>query len=267
MKATSEQHDVSEGETGSQFRKVIFLDTNNLHYALLYLEFAEAHKLPPFSEDHDRIDVELQREFHARRRTFDDYVKGKKVVEYLRSECRGSDVEVLYGSISSLELICGLLRGGAMLEAANARLAHRMWGHMDEHEILERLTPEVYREVLEHASNIQAQFAKAGIIIGETTSDRVREAWSVARSLLRYVYLEVGDAVVYASALLSLADELLSGDGYLRKVANCLQNPTALKDERDKSRYGNVREGIRAALVDLTGFEGSAFRFPRARGV
>jgi hypothetical protein len=79
-------------------------------------------------------------------------------------------VRVEYSPITTFELICGLLRGRAMLDAAQARLAHRMRGHIDEAEILEPLNDAAYQEVDQETRDLENAFLKAGVRLAETTN-------------------------------------------------------------------------------------------------
>lgn len=236
-----------------EYEPMIFLDTNNLHWASLFIEFAEPLRLHPVGH-RDPGDTAGELEGNFVGRTLADYRKGAKVIEFLRDQCSRQGARVEYSPITTLELICGLLRGRAMLDAAQARLAHRMWGHIDEVEILERLNDTAYQEVERQTRDLEAAFLKAGVRLAETTSDRIREVWLLARRILGSVYLDLGDVVVYASALLAEADILMSGDGYLRRVANGIANPGALADSVERSYYSQAQQAIKRAVADITGF-------------
>ncbi|HEV2396594.1 MAG TPA: hypothetical protein VGS27_06620 [Candidatus Sulfotelmatobacter sp.] len=245
-----------------QYPPLIFLDSNNLHWARLYIDFAEQQNLPPFAlADLPSADDTLKQHFTGR--TLKDYIKGRKIVTYLRQRCSDDAAQVEFSPITSLEITCGLLRGNAIREAAGEGVTHRMWGKIDELEILERLQANAYQEVHQHTSDVEPQFDKVGITLREISSDRLQEAWSLSRSILRYVYLEVGDALVVSSALLAEAEELLTGDRYVRDVVNRIQNADGLV-EPDKSYYKPVQTAVKNAVAAIIGVAPEDIRLPRA---
>ncbi|HZU44665.1 MAG TPA: hypothetical protein VE994_18450 [Terriglobales bacterium] len=248
--------------SAAQYEPLIFLDSNNLHWARLYIDFAEKHNLPPFSAAQmETADDTLKQ--HLAGRTLKDYIKGRKLVGYLRKRCNEDAARVEYSPMTILEITCGLLRGNAIREAAGQGVTNRMWAKMDELEVLERLQPNVYHEIQQHASDVAVQFQKVGITLETTSTDRLREAWSLAQSLLGHVYLEVGDALVVASALLAEADEIRSGDKYVRDVVNRIQNADGLV-EPEKAHYKVVQAEIKKAVAAIIGVGETDIGLPKA---
>jgi hypothetical protein len=240
------------------------LDTNNLHFCRLYIDFAEKEGLAPFSTgDFSAAAAQLKARFLGR--TLNSYTKGSKLVEYLRKRCAADSAQVEYCPVTGLEVICGLLRGKAILDAAQEGITHRMWGKIEEAEILDRLTPAIYNDVQQHVTDVEGQFQKAGIDLRETDPGRLRETWGLARALLGLIYLDVDDAIVYASALLAEADEFLTADSYLKTLANNIQNAGGLT-EPDKTYFLTVQGAIANLLAKMIGVSVAEVTLPKAKG-
>jgi hypothetical protein len=139
-----------------------------------------------------------------------------------------------------------------------------MWNRMDEDEILGRLRIQDYAAVEKATSDLEDQFAKAGVPIEETNPQHMNDVWALAKTLLGTVFLEVGDCIVYASALLAEADELLSADRYLRFVANAIENPTALPDAAEQAFFSDVRAKITQGVSRAVGVDAGQINLPKA---
>jgi hypothetical protein len=74
-------------------------------------------------------------------------------------------------------------------------------------------------------------------------------------------YLELGDCLVYASALLARASEVITIDGYLSHVITGVENPGAAAYKPQHSNVGNI---IRPKLAKLLGIEEGEVLFPKA---
>jgi len=246
---------------------LLFLDTNVMHFARLYLCFAQKHDLPPLGSSQQDPDEILEGTYRGRTRVFQNHVAGRKIVEYLRGRCE-SGARVEFSPMSQLELVCGLLRGRAVLDAADEGIPSRMWNRMDEDEILDRLRTDTYDEVQRDTGEIEDQFLAAGIILHETDPQRTREIWSVSRRLLGLVFLDTSDCAVYASALLAEADELLTADVYFRGIVNRLANPAGIPDPESKKRFEQARELLIKLISEAIAPEGfndqHPYRLPTA---
>lgn len=200
--------------------KTLFLDTNAVHMGRLYLDLARSKGIPKDAEVETA--KTLLKDLVPKGQALKSYEAGLRVVYYLRS--RQDSPQIEYAPVTRLELLCGLLRGQAMLAAAHETIPNRMWNRLDEFEILERLDPDNYEKTAD-IGDITETFADYGITVNESDPKRMPEVWDLSRHLLGCVYLDVGDCVVYASALLAQADELLTKDEYFRTVVNGVRNP------------------------------------------
>ncbi len=225
-------------------QRLLFLDTNVMHYARLFLEFARGHNLSPCADDRESDIRGLLGTYGRRAR--DNLINGRKALAYLRGQCdQGARIE--YSPVSRLELACGLLRGRALLDAAREGIPHRMWSRMDEYEMLSRIPPTAYEAVQRDTDGLEQRFQAVGVDIAETSQGRMHDVWSLARLLLGLVYLDFGDSMVYASAVLAEADELVTDDGYLQCVANRIENPGGIQESETRAYF----EGVRRTLVEL----------------
>jgi hypothetical protein len=247
----------------NKYQEVVFLDTNTLHYARLYLRFAIEKKLPPFKEREDsEIDTEIDK--HWKGRTQEKIKKSKKLIRNLQRRNRKGD-RIVYSPISYQELACGILKGKAIVDAAGQNTL-RMWNRMDEDEIFERLLFCYYGESDEEIGGLETEFENADINLIQASRTSMYEVWIIARNLLKYVFLDVGDSIIYASALLELANELRTGDKYFRTIANGISNPKYYekKDTKKYQHFDKTQKSLRKLLSETAKFNESDILFPKA---
>ena len=247
----------------SKYQEVVFLDTNILHFAHLYLKFAIKKRLPPFKE---RKDSEIEREInnHWKGGSREIINKSKKLIQNLQKRTRKGD-RIVYSPISYQELACGILKGKAIEDAAKQNIP-RMWNRMCDDEIFEQLLSCYYGDNVKDLNGLETEFENADINLMQASGTSMYEVWIVARNLLKYVFLDVGDSIIYASALLELANELRSSDGYLRKIANRISNPNSFekKDSEQYQHFVKTQKTLRKLLSETTKFNESDILFPKA---
>ncbi len=199
---------------------VIFLDTNALHFTRLYLEAAEKHGMPPFGNK--GIDVGLGDRMG--KRTKENIKKGYKTIAYLQSKSIDG-ARVFFAPIAALEVVCGQLRSKAILSAAEEGIPSRWWNRFGEKEILARLEKDHYESVEELIDNVRQRFEKTGITILNMDNNRIAEVWGIARTVLSGIYFDVCDCLIFSSALVDEADEIISFDAAFRFIVNKVKNP------------------------------------------
>lgn len=241
---------------------VVFLDTCAIHCARLYLDTAKQHNLQLVPEDTGPVDARLRELAAGKTRTFENLKEGRKIVAYMRKQCDdGGQVE--YAPIVYLEMACGLLRGKAIVNAAEEGIPHRMWSRMEEKEIRARLCAKEYKDVQTCTAGIEAQFMEAGIAVSETDSKTAYQAWAFAKEVLGRLFFDVGDCAVFASATVALADELVTTDSSLRDTIGWIRNPGQAPPD-DVDYYTAVQAGLLDSLHDITGFPRDELAFPSA---
>lgn len=249
--------------TEEQFQPLLFLDTNALHYARLYLGFAKQHNLPPVGTSTDNPDDIIENRYRNRKKTGQSFKTGRKLVNYLLNSCNeGARIE--YSPVTKVELMCGQLRGKAMLNAAEEGIPYRMWNRIDEREILDRLQSDVYAEVWQEMENLDELFSSAGIDIEESNRERMKSVWLMAQQILRFVFLDLGDCAVYASALLAEADELITDDGYFRDLVNAIENANVHREVEKREYFGKLETELKQIVADAIGIKASEVKLPKA---
>lgn len=247
----------------NKYQEVVFLDTNTLHYARLYLKFAIKKKLPPFKK---REDSEIEREInnHWKGRSRKIIKNSKKLIQNLRKKTRKGD-RIVYSPISYQELAYGILKGKAIEDAAKQNIP-RMWKRMDEDEIFEQLLSCYYGDNDKDLDGLETEFENADINLIQASRTSMYEVWIVARNLLKYVFLDVGDSIIYASALLELATELRTSDKYFREIANGISNPKKYEKTNTEKyqHFDKTQKELRKLLSETTKFNESAILFPKA---
>ena len=200
------------------FRRVVFLDTNVLHYIDLYLRRAQINDLFPFAGEAEAAYHHLNSlEDRALRKGFEN---GLDAAAYLLRE----DVRVEYSHISELELLVGRARGCALQRAAAEGTPDRMWTRLRDAEISERLDAADRTAIRSRVEDLAPTLAAAGIDAMKPKPEHIRDAIALAKDVSEAVYMSLPDSVIYAGALVAAADELLSADDYLTKTVNRIKS-------------------------------------------
>ena len=200
--------------TAPPLRKVVFLDTNILHYVGLYVSRANERRLFPFDGDAASAEKQLSsiKEGHLAK----SLRKGLRVVTALRRD----DVYVEYSTASELELLAGRAKGAAIQKAAAEGIPDRMWSNLGEKGIAERLLASDLTRIAGGVDRLGEMLQDAGIKATVSNTDRGRDVLAIAKEVTGLVYLSVIDSVIYAEAIAAQADQIISADEYLRKTVN-----------------------------------------------
>ena len=223
--------------TTRSLRKVVFLDTNVLHYVGLYLSRAKADNLFPFHGD----DATAVKELNG---VADNVLKkglqkGLRVVKSVKHD----NPRVEYSTVSELELLAGRARGKAIEKAAAERIPDRMWSRLGEKDIRERLLANELRQIATSVDDLGEIFREAGIDATVSSSDRGRDVLAIAKEVMSLDYVSVTDSLIYAEAVVAQADQFISGDEYLRKTVKAIK-----EDGLPSGRGGQLRQYVAAVL-------------------
>ncbi len=241
---------------------VLVLDTSAMHSACLYLRLARDGGLWPFGGECHAASSALKAGHVGRTR--DNLKQGLRLVYHLKHRSdAGARIE--YPPVGRIELACGLLRGQAILDAANEGMPHRMWTRIDELEVLDRLSGEAYLSVAAVLDSLEDHFTDAGIALDRTDPGHARDNWALAGELLRLVFLDLGDSIVYASAALALADDLVTTDRYLRRVANAIRNPAGFAAREEQ--FTRAKQEVVRLISEALGMAEGDVRLPTAKKI
>ena len=198
----------------TSLRKVVFLDTNVLHFVSLYLSRAKEHGLFPFGGDEAAAEKYLSNMAEAD--LAKSLGKGLRVVLSLRR----NDHRVEYSTASELELLAGRAKGKAIVRAAAEGVPDRMLSRSRhaEKDIAERLLASDFTQIAEDVDGLSSMLQDAGIDATVSNTDRGRDVLAIAKEVMGLVYLSVIDSVIYAEAIAAQADQMISADDYLRRV-------------------------------------------------
>jgi hypothetical protein len=247
--------------TGTAYEPLVFLDTNTMHFLKLFLSFARKNDLAPYGSKTDDP-VELFKKINGPRgKTLQSFKQGQDILELLRGR-KATGFRIEYSPITHFELVCGLLRGKAIENAAKEAIPFRMWSRFDEHEIFHRLDDAAYAAVRDETQGLSALFDAAGIPAAQTDPTTVEEIWEMTQQLLQFIFMDLGDSIVYASSLLAMADELVSCDEYLRSTANKISNPGGIADPDEKTYFQVVHARLADVISRMVLIEASEVLFP-----
>ena len=105
---------------------IIFLDTNAVHYATLALSFGQLHAFDVVGESSADMRAALQvNGITAEGR----YVDGARVVRYLCRRFQDDAAEFYFSPVTSLELLCGGLRGECVKRGTSGGAVSLVFAH------------------------------------------------------------------------------------------------------------------------------------------
>lgn len=218
----------------AMFQKLVFLDTNTLHYIGIYLEYATENDLFPVSakdgaKEKEKAAEKVRTVAEADLRK--SLLRGLETVYFLSTQ----DVQVQYAPISELELLTGRTKGRAILNAAREGVPDRMWSRFREDEIRERVTPTDLADIKAKINGFVSMLEESGVAVKTGRNDQTSDVLELAKDINGVVYIEPVDSIIYASALVAQADFLLTADEYLRKTVNNIHTPSG------DSRFEQIR--------------------------
>ena len=212
--------------TGTSLRKVVFLDTNVLHFVGLYLSRAKERGLFPFGGDEAAAEKDLSSMTAAD--LAKSLGKGLRVVMSLRRD----NPRVEYSTASELELLAGRAKGKAIEKAAAEGVPDRMLSRLGEKDIAERLRISDFTQIAEGVDGLSSMLQDAGIDATVSNTDRGRDVLAIAKEVMGLVYLSVIDSVIYAEAIAAQADQMISADDYLRRTVHRIKKDVSAKATR-----------------------------------
>jgi hypothetical protein len=222
----------------TSLRKVVFLDTNVLHFVGLYLSRAKERGLFPFGGDEAVAEKYLSSMAEAD--LAKSLSKGLRVVMSLRRD----NPRVEYSTVSELELIAGKARGEAIEKAAAEGVPDRMWTRLYDQDIGKRLLTSDLTRIAGAVDGLGGMLQDAGIDATVSNADRGRDVLATAKEVMGLVYLSVIDSVIYAEAIAAQADRIISADDYLRKTVNRIRNDVSWREARER-----LQERVAALLL------------------
>ena len=227
---------------------IIFLDTNAVHYATLALSFGQLHAFDVVGETSANMRATLQANgITAEGR----YLDGARIVRYLCRRFQEASAEFYYSPVTGLELLCGGLRGEAVKRAAQVGVPYRWFSRMEEKEIRTCLEPDGYAQIQAQHIDVALLFDGVGVPLTELPIDA--QVWALARSLMENIFLDVQDCLVYASAIIAQANELITADSYLHGTVCWTNNPGAAPPELN-ARFTSVKAAVRSSCAGILGW-------------
>ncbi len=223
------------------FRKVVFLDTNTLHYIGIYLEYAKEKGLFPMGAK----DTAKEKEAAAEAVTNLAEVvvrkglkQGLETVDFLSRQ----DVHVQFAPVSELELLTGRARGKAIISAASEGVPDRMWSRFREDEIRERVTLTELADIKDRVNGLTSLLEESGVAVNTGGHNRANEVLELAKEINGLVYMEPVDSIIYASSLVAQADYLFTADGYLKQTVNYIYGLGS------EPRYEEIRKQLQQLI-------------------
>lgn len=229
----------------------LFLDTNGIHYLRLSVSLAETNGQKIIGMDLDRFRI-LLKSADIPKHSADHYERGFNIGRYLAKRAKDDRACAQYAPVSGFELLCGGLRGSAIVNAASGHVPHRWYSRMGEAELLHYLHPgdfeKNYSDCLSMPDLFQGQL---GFTLGEADERELGRVFELSKSILKATYLELGDCLVYASAMLARAEAVITCDAHLANVIRWVHTPPEAKSEfAEQFKRANriILDGLAAIL-------------------
>lgn len=205
--------------------EVVFVDTQAMHYALLYLKYAKAEGLWPFAGEQAGAAAAL-RDTDSLAHYRIGLQDGLSTTAHLKSAERDGN-QLMWCPMSRLEWAHNRLRAHGMVRAAKETVEGRWFAPLREGEILSLLTEDDYALAGEAVRDVPERLAEVDIHVTSTRSLRDAAVWDLAEGVLQAVYMTDQDVIIYASALSELARAIVTYDGYFATVVQGLRDPTS----------------------------------------
>lgn len=261
---STEPDDDSPRVSGSP-SPIIFLDTNAVHYTRLALAFAKNKKLEILKSSFISFRSAMNAS-KSHKNAIGGILSGYQIAHYLAKQSKDADARVQYAPVSGFELLCGGLRGRAILNAARCGVPNRWYSKLDEAELLLHLGDKDFRYNHSYHSKLSSLFQdQLGSPILESKESDLGRVFDLAQTILGAMYLELGDCLVYASALLARASEVITIDGHFSRVIMGVENLGGAAKEY-RLQCGSARKLIQSKLADLLGIKERYVIFPKAVG-
>lgn len=184
---------------------ILFLDTNGIHYARLAAAIAKKSGFI-ISQSGLELFKQAANNYGAYPTAMQNIESGYWICRYLAKRFREDDARVLYAPVSGIELRQNGLRGRAAQNAANCGVPYRWYRNPSERELLHHLGQRDFEEVQSECTGIDDLFQEqAGVGVRESAESELFRAFELSQIILGAVLLDLGDSLVYASALLSRA--------------------------------------------------------------
>ena len=220
--------------------KVVFLDTNTLHYIGVYLNWAKVGARYPQDVEKDVAIKNIEELAEA------DLTQTLKRGMQTLSVLSINDVQVQYAPLSELELLTARTKGMAIVSAAQEGLPDRIWSRFREEEIRDRARSNDLAGIKERIDGLTGMFESSGIAVRASDKERAGDVLELAKHIGGLIYMDLVDSIIYASAIVARSDYLFTADQYLRDTINRIHNPHGEAD------YGQIRQKLRQFVSAMT---------------
>lgn len=206
---------------------IIFLDTNCVHCAKLYLRWGKRSPASGMEIHSPKSDIStFEPRFETGNGATQDLMRGFLYIRYLKNKVQ-QNYQIVYSHVTFFEMNMGKLRSRAFLKAAESGVPGRWWTRVDDNEMLKHLVRDDFAKVCPAIDDVEELFQEMAMQLGLVghVKEGPREAWELVRLLSECVFIDMPDALIYADAVACGATELLTHDRYLFNTVNWLDNP------------------------------------------
>lgn len=224
------------GEQSSQ-RKVLFLDTNTLHYLSLFVRFACDNEFTVNDIDGDRLRCLIDQEREARYKK--NLQKGHKLISFVLRE----DAQIEYSHLSVVELLCGRIKGAVIKCLAKEGVPERMLSRIKEEDIRDLSEPGL-PDIRKGVNDLASVLTGWNIIFAARKSEGCIDVLRLAMDIVGLVYMSAADSIVYAEAIAAQPDFLVTEDDYLYQTVKRIHTPN------DHNSFQKIRHELQLLIGD-----------------
>ena len=238
------------------FKKVVFLDTNVMHYARLCVDHARGQGIQLDLNNGTVSKLKGRISALSEEGLKQSLLRGLESILLLSRD----DIQVEYAPLSELELMAGIAKGEALRAVAREGTPYRMWSRFPDQEIRDRITTGELADIRKTVDSLAKALDEMGVPITQSSTRRNSESMDVAKDLAGQIYLTEIDSLIYATALTAGADYLLTADAYLRETVNLIR-------DSEEERYEKIRNTLKQSVGNLQLTDSADIELPRAFAV
>ena len=221
----------------SSRRKVVFLDTNTLHYLVLFIRFTCDKGFSVNDIDSDGLRCLIDQEGEARYKR--NLQKGHKLISFVLHE----DAQIEYSHFSVVERLCGRIRGAAIIRLAKEGAPERMLSWIKEEDIRELSEPDL-PDIRKGVNDLASVLTGWNIIFAARKSAGRIDVLRLAMDIVGLVYMNAADSIVYAEAIAAQPDFLVTEDDYLYQTVKRIHTPN------EHNSFQKIRHELQLLIGD-----------------
>ncbi len=257
-------------QTENNYRQTVLVDTNAVHFLMVYLSYARCHGLAPFGSQREWDDIRASLPTTMPDSRKSHYQKGYRTLGYLQ-KLSDEDSRILISPFTKLELLHGLIEGRVHLRLSEGGMPYRMRQKLLE--VNELVNYNLHIEDCDSIQNELTSFKDAlsdcinGKIDMANVQGHLKEIISLCQVIQSVIFIEPLDCLIYSNSLIVEADLVVSYDKFLKTTISRIAEPETENNIELKSLWQEAQSKIRKALAGIISVPEEEIILPKCPGV